>query len=85
MKDKTPFHRAVRILGGQSATADVLIVSPGYVWQILNDRRPLAPEHCPVLERATREKGEAVTCESLLPDVLWHRDKEGNVYIRMTA
>jgi len=33
------------------------------------DRVPA--DKCPLIERATREKGQPVTCEELRPDVAW--------------
>lgn len=71
--------RGAEILGGQAAVAAVL----GY-----SDRRNVAPwfkpngprfpaEHCPKLERATKEAPphpaglKPVTCEELRPDVPW--------------
>lgn len=75
--ERAALLRAAEILGGQSALASAL----GY-----SDRRNVAPwfagrrfpaEHCPTLERATKEapphpKGlKPVTCEELRPDVAW--------------
>jgi len=69
---KQALAEAARILGGQAAVASLL----GY-----NDRRNVSPwfttdrpfpaEHCPAIERATREKGEPILCEQLRPDVEW--------------
>jgi len=69
---KDALRRAAEILGGQAAVAAVL----GY-----EDRRAVFPwfstdrrfpaEHCPAIERATRERGQVVTCEELRPDVAW--------------
>jgi DNA-binding transcriptional regulator YdaS (Cro superfamily) len=70
--EKAALHRAARVLGGQAAMAEVL----GYrdrrgVWPYFNTTRDFPAEHCPTVERATREKGEPVICEELRPDVDW--------------
>ncbi len=69
---KDALIKAARVLGGQAGLASVL----GY-----EDRRNVSPwfttdrkfpaEHCLVVERATRERGDVVTCEELRPDVAW--------------
>lgn len=41
------------------------------VWPWFNTDRRFPAEHCPAIERATREKGDPVTCEELRPDVPW--------------
>ncbi len=79
MSTQPPLEKAVELLGGQRAAARLLNVSPGMVWQWLNGRRPLPPEHCGLLETATSEQGEAVTAEELLPDVAFQRDAGGRV------
>jgi DNA-binding transcriptional regulator YdaS (Cro superfamily) len=77
--ERAALKRAADILGGQSALASAL----GY-----SDRRNVTPwfksdgprfpaEHCPTLERATREAPphpdglKPVTCEELRSDVPW--------------
>jgi len=83
MEDTTPekaaLRRAAEVLGGQAAMAAVL----GYddrraVWHWFGTDRRFPAEHCPAIERATREKASAegdptliVTCEELRPDVAW--------------
>lgn len=76
MEDITPpkaaLRRAADVLGGQAALATVL----GYedrraVWHWFGTDRKFPAEHCPAVERATREKGQPVTCEELRPDVAW--------------
>lgn len=70
--EKAALQRAAAVLGGQAALASVLgyddrrNVSPWF-----NTDRRLPAEHCPAIERATREKGSAVLCEELRPDVAW--------------
>lgn len=69
---KVALYRAARVLGGQAGVAKVL----GY-----KDRRNVSPwfstdrkfpaEFCPLIEAATRELGDPVTCEELRPDVQW--------------
>lgn len=41
------------------------------VWPYFQPDRRFPAEHCPTIERATREKGQVVTCEQLRPDVAW--------------
>lgn len=70
--EKLALDRAAKVLGGQAAMAKLL----GYkdrrgVWPYFHTDRPFPPEHCPVVERATREKGDPVICEELRPDVAW--------------
>ena len=70
--EKAALHRAAKILGGQAAMAEIL----GYedrrnIWPWFNTDRRFPAEHCPAIERATREKGDPVTCEELRPDVPW--------------
>lgn len=70
--EKEALHRAAQIVGGQAAFAALL----GYkdrrnVWPWFNTDRRLPAEHCPAIERATRELGNVVTCEELRPDVAW--------------
>lgn len=70
--EKQALRRAAEILGGQAALATAL----GYddrrhVWPWFNTDRKIPAEHCPKVERATRAKGDPVTCEELRPDVAW--------------
>ena len=70
--EKVALHRAAAILGGQAALASLL----GYddrrnVWPWFATDRRFPAEHCPAVERATREKGTPVLCEDLRPDVDW--------------
>jgi DNA-binding transcriptional regulator YdaS (Cro superfamily) len=65
-------HKSIEVLGGQSALAESIGLSP----QVVNNwtRRLNVPiEHCPSIERAT---GGKVTCEELRPDVQWVRVKD---------
>lgn len=41
------------------------------VWAYFHTDRRFPAEHCPAIERATRERGEPVLCEELRPDVAW--------------
>lgn len=70
--EKKALQRAAAVLGGQAAMASVL----GYgdrraVWAWFNTDRRFPAEHCPAIERATRERGQPVVCEELRPDVAW--------------
>lgn len=71
-------QRAAHALGGQAALASALgFADRRNVWPWFQGRRVPA-EHCPAIERATREaaKGRGdpsmvVSCEELRPDVAW--------------
>ncbi len=76
--EKVALHRAAAILGGQAAMAVVL----GYddrrhVWPWFNTDRQFPAEHCPKVERATRDKGQTVFCEELRPDIAWDVLRKG--------
>lgn len=61
--------RAIEILGGQNAATRILGVSRQVVQHWIKTRVPA--EQCPGIERATRERGQAVLCEAMRPDVPW--------------
>lgn len=76
--DKHPIERAAEVLGSQVALASLLGVTKAAVHQWKDQGRRVPAEHCPPIERATRqvaiEKGDPsliVTCEELRPDVAW--------------
>jgi DNA-binding transcriptional regulator YdaS (Cro superfamily) len=77
MDDPTPpekqaLLRAAEVLGGQSALASALgFADRRHVWPWFNTSRRVPAEHCPGIERATRERGKPVLCEELRPDVAW--------------
>ncbi|MGM8210955.1 helix-turn-helix domain-containing protein [Escherichia coli] len=64
-KENYSFKQACAVVGGQSAMARLLGVSPPSVNQWIKGVRQLPAERCPAIERATR--GE-VLCEELRPD-----------------
>lgn len=77
-------RRAADALGGQAALASACGYSDRrHVWPWFNTERRakgwrVPAEHCPAIERATREAAAAkqdpsliVTCEELRPDVAW--------------
>lgn len=66
--------RACEILGGATSLARALGVSPQMVSQWLKGTRPVAAEHCPVIEKLT---DGAVRCEELNDKVDWE-------YVRRT-
>ncbi|HEY5805045.1 MAG TPA: YdaS family helix-turn-helix protein [Lysobacter sp.] len=74
MNEPKVLKQAVDVIGGQAATAAGLEVSAGLIWQWLNKKRPLPPEHCPRLEALS-----GVRCEALRPDIVWTRDEVGLV------
>lgn len=45
-------------------------VSPPLIWQWLSGQRPIPPDRCPAIERAS---GGKVSCEELRTDVRWLR------------
>lgn len=66
-----PIDQAARIIGSAAALARLLGVTRGAVTQYKEDGRRIPAEHCPVIERETKARGEAVRCESLRPDIDW--------------
>jgi DNA-binding transcriptional regulator YdaS (Cro superfamily) len=70
--EKAALNRAAKVLGGQAALASALGFSDRRnVSPYFTTARRLPAEHCPTIERATREAGEVVSCEELRPDVAW--------------
>lgn len=71
--EKQALRRAAEVIGGQAALATALGFNDRRnVWPWFNDpRRRVPAEHCPAIERATRERGAPVLCEELRPDVAW--------------
>lgn len=59
---------AIKHVGGISALAKALGVTPPTVHQWLKGTRPIPAERCPAIERLTNRK---VLCEALRPDVDW--------------
>lgn len=71
-RQKDALRRAAKVLGGQAALAVAIGYSDRrHVWPWFNTDRQIPAEHCPAIERATRELGQVVTCEELRPDVPW--------------
>jgi len=66
-----PLLRAAKAVGSQSALAALLGVSKSALNQWLDESRRIPAEHCPAIERATRERGKPVLCEELRPDIAW--------------
>ena len=66
------YHVAIAagMVGGTSALAKALGVTPGAVSQIITGRRPLPEDRAPSIERVTEGR---VTCEQMRPDVTWVR------------
>lgn len=56
--------------GAQSRLARALGCQPQLMWQWQAGRRMVPAERCPGIERES--KGQ-VRCETLRPDVVWHR------------
>lgn len=70
--EKAALQRAADVLGGQAALAAVVgYPDRRHVWPYFSTDRRFPAEHCPAVERATREKGQPVLCEELRPDVAW--------------
>ena len=73
---KHPIDTAAEVMGSQAALAAALGVTRAAVGQWKGkDRkgkaRKVPAEHCLVIERETRARGSAVTCEELRPDMAW--------------
>ena len=66
--DKTALLKACNAIGGQSALARALGVTPPTVNEWIKAKRPVPAERCPTIERITHG---AVRCEELRPDVDW--------------
>lgn len=66
-----PLDRAAEALGSQRALAELLGVSNGAVSQWKTPGRRIPAEYCPVIERATKDRGKPVMCEELRPDMDW--------------
>ena len=66
--DKTALLNACKAIGGQSALARALGVTPPTVNEWIKAKRPVPAERCPTIERLTLG---AVRCEELRPDVDW--------------
>ena len=66
-----PIDRAARVVGSAAELARLLQVTRGAVFQYKMEGRMIPAEHCPIIERETRKRGETVTCEDLRPDVDW--------------
>lgn len=62
-------------MGGVNALAIAIGVAPSApsMWKA---RGNVPAEHCPAIERETRARGKAVTCEELRPDVPWRVVRE---------
>lgn len=71
---KDSLRRVADAVGGQSAVAALVgLKDRRGIWPYFNTDRPLPPEYCPPLEKATAMVGKRVTCEELAPDVTWRR------------
>lgn len=62
------FEAVCKFAGSQKKLADRLGVTPGFISQVVNGRRPVPIEWCPVIEEMT---GGMYLCEFLRPDVKW--------------
>lgn len=70
--EKAALRRAADVLGGQAALAAACgFPDRRHVWPWFNTPRRVPAEHCPAIERATRERGAPVLCEEIRPDVAW--------------
>jgi DNA-binding transcriptional regulator YdaS (Cro superfamily) len=58
-------QKACDLTGSQAALARILRVTPAYIHQLVKGSRPIPPEKCVAIERAT---GGAVTRRDLRPD-----------------
>ncbi len=61
-------QRACDIVGGQSALARLIGISPSFMAQVAKQQRPLPLDRCTAIERATEG---AVTRRDLRPDDWW--------------
>lgn len=66
-----PIERAIKCFGSQAEMAAALGVKQPTISEWLRGERRVPAERCPVIERETRGRGDAVLCEELRPDVAW--------------
>lgn len=66
MAKRTPIQKAVATFDDPKLFAAAVGVSPAFVWQWVNGKRPVPAQHCIPIEKAT---GGAVTRYDLRPDV----------------
>jgi DNA-binding transcriptional regulator YdaS (Cro superfamily) len=73
MSPQDALREAIRILGSQTAVAAAAgpDIATAHVYHWLNKAPEVPAKYCPGIERATREKGEAVHCEHLCPSTDW--------------
>lgn len=76
--EKAALNRAAKMLGGQAAIATACgFTDRRHVWPWFNNpERRVPAEHCPAIERATKERAritgeEPVLCEELRHGVDW--------------
>jgi DNA-binding transcriptional regulator YdaS (Cro superfamily) len=78
MNTPHPIDRAAKAMGSEAALAALLQVTKGAVNQWKGEGRRVPAEHCPTIEKATRQKAAelgdsalVVPCEELRPDIEW--------------
>lgn len=78
MQVMTPLDLAIDRAGGVTKLALAIGCRPNVVsnWR----KRRIPDDACPEIERAT-----GVVVEALRPDLQWHRDEAGHIYVRKTA
>ena len=64
----TAISEACSLVGGQANLARQLAITPAAVSQWVMGKRPIPPQHCLAIERAT---GGKVTRANLRPDDFW--------------
>lgn len=62
------FEAVCKHFGSQKKLAAILGVTPGCVNHVINGRRPVPIEWCPIIEEASDHR---IYCEYLRPDVKW--------------
>lgn len=69
MTSQTALERAIGLGGVASFAAAIgVAASAPSMWKA---RGKVPAEHCPAIERFTRDRGDPVTCEELRPDIPW--------------
>lgn len=76
MNHTDALERAIDAMGGITKLAVRLGLRSHAVIQHWRRNRVPA-QHCPAIERATRDSGAVVTCEELRPDIPWGVLREG--------
>jgi DNA-binding transcriptional regulator YdaS (Cro superfamily) len=73
MTPREALLKAIAVLGSQTAVAAAAgpDIKTGHIYHWLTKGAEVPAKYSPSIERATRERGDAVLCEWLSPSVDW--------------